>query len=305
MNNSEYEIVIFPGATTAPRRFRIKRRTVSILLVTSLAAAVLECGFLAQYIIRSSELWELQTLRSEATEHRVQVTVMSSGMEDIRKQLSTMREINVRLRVMLGLDPPKPGQMAPGLGGKEESEATVAPDTMSVEGQGGEAPPQLQQKLAWLSREAGDQERYMHELNSIVDTRRAQWAATPSIWPVRGWISSKFGHRISPFTGRETMHGGIDISAPMHTPIVASAGGTVILAQFEAGLGNAVVVSHGYGMKTTYGHLAKVKVRAGQVVKRGDIIGWVGSTGLSTGPHLHYEVEHRGAGMDPLKFIVE
>src|SRR6185503_15995121 len=126
-------------------------------------------------------------------------------------------------------------------------------------------------------------------------TRRAQWAATPSIWPVRGWISSKFGHRISPFTGRETMHGGIDISAPMHTPIVASAGGTVILAQFEAGLGNAVVVSHGYGMKTTYGHLAKVKVRAGEAVKRGDIIGWVGSTGLSTGPHLHYEVEHRGA----------
>ena len=305
MNHSQYEIVVFPGATSAPRRFRIKRRTVSILLITSLVAAVLECGFLAQYVIRSSELWELQTLRTEATEHREQATALSSGMEEIRKQLSTMREINVRLRVMLGLDPPKPGSMAPGVGGKEESEATVAPSAMSAEGRDGEAAPQLQQKLAWLSREAGDQERYMQELNGIVDNRRAQWAATPSIWPVRGWISSKFGHRISPFTGKETMHGGIDISAPMHTPIVAAAGGTVILAQFEAGLGNAVVVSHGYGMKTTYGHLAKLKVRTGQVVKRGDVIGWVGSTGLSTGPHLHYEVEHRGAGMDPLKFIVE
>jgi murein DD-endopeptidase MepM/ murein hydrolase activator NlpD len=304
MHSSEYQIVIFPGATSAPRRFRIKRRTVSILLVSSLVAAGLECAFLVQYMIRSGELWELQTLRTEATQHREQATALSSGMEDIRKQLSTMREINVRLRVMLGLDPPKPG-LAPGVGGKEESEATVAPQPLRAEERAGEAAPQLEEKLAWLSRESGDQERYMLELDDIVDKRRAQWAATPSIWPVRGWISSKFGHRISPFTGKQTMHGGIDISAPMHTPIVAAAGGTVILAQFEAGLGNAVIVSHGYGMKTTYGHLAKLKVRAGQTVKRGDVIGWVGSTGLSTGPHLHYEVEHRGAGMDPLKFIVE
>jgi murein DD-endopeptidase MepM/ murein hydrolase activator NlpD len=304
MQSSEYHIVIFPGATSAPRRFRIKRRTVSILLISSLVAAGLECAFLVQYIIRSGELWELKTLRTEAVEHREQATALSSGMEDIRKQLSTMREINVRLRVMLGLDPPKPG-LAPGVGGKEESEAAATPEPLRAEEQAGEAAPQLQEKLAWLSRESGDQERYMLELDDIVDKRRAQWAATPSIWPVRGWISSKFGHRISPFTGKQTMHGGIDISAPMHTPIVAAAGGTVILAQFEAGLGNAVIVSHGYGMKTTYGHLAKLKVRAGQTVKRGDVIGWVGSTGLSTGPHLHYEVEHRGAGMDPLKFIVE
>jgi murein DD-endopeptidase MepM/ murein hydrolase activator NlpD len=303
MNSPEYQIVIFPGTAT-PRRFRIKRRTVSILLISSLVAAGLECVFLVQYIIRSSELWELQTLRTEAVQHREQATALSSGMEDIRKQLSTMREINVRLRVMLGLDPPKSG-LAPGVGGKEESEATAAPQPSRAEEQAGNAAPQLEEKLAWLSREAGDQERFMIELNGIVDNRRAQWAATPSIWPVHGWISSKFGHRISPFTGKQTMHGGIDISAPMHTPIVASAGGTVILAQFEAGLGNAVIVSHGYGMKTTYGHLAKLKVRTGQVVKRGDVLGWVGSTGLSTGPHLHYEVEHRGAGLDPLKFIVE
>ena len=161
------------------------------------------------------------------------------------------------------------------------------------------------EKLAWLSREAGAQELNMRELVGIVDTRRAQWAATPSIWPVHGWVSSKFGPRISPFTGKETMHSGIDISAPMSTPVVAAAAGTVILAQFEVGLGNAVIVSHGYGLKTTYGHLAKVKVKMGQTVKRNDVIGWVGSTGLSTGPHLHYEVEKRGAGVDPLKFIVE
>jgi hypothetical protein len=304
MNRSEYQIVVFPGATSAPRRFRIKRRTVSIVLIASLIAVVLEGTFLVQYVIRSGELWELQSLRSEVADHRGRATAVSAGMEDIRKQLSTMQDINTRLRIMLGLDPPKPGHLPPGLGGKEESDATITLPGLKGDGSFKETAAQLQ-KLAWLSGEAGAQELNMRELAGIVDTRRAQWASTPSIWPVHGWVSSKFGPRISPFTGKETMHGGIDISAPMLTPVVAAAAGTVILAQFEVGLGNAVIVSHGYGIKTTYGHLAKVKVKTGQIVKRNDVIGWVGSTGLSTGPHLHYEVEKRGAGVDPLKFIVE
>ncbi len=304
MNQSEYHVVIFPSVSAPPRRFCIKRRTIMILLLSSLVAAVLEVGFLVQYVIRSTELWELQSLRAEAIEHRALATALTAGMEDIHKKLSSMQEINVRLRIMLGLDPPKSGHLPPGLGGKEESQAA-----------GGSSAPQgdpviteearQREKLTWLSLEAVDQERNLEALVGIVDTRRAQWASTPSIWPVHGWVSSKFGHRISPFTGRDTMHGGVDISAPMYTPVVASAAGTVILAQFEAGLGNAVIVSHGYGLKTTYGHLAKLKVRDGQTVKRGDVIGWVGSTGLSTGPHLHYEVEHRGTGMDPLKFIID
>ena len=116
MNRSEYHIVVFPGATSAPRRFRIKRRTVSILLIASLIAVVLEGAFLVQYVIRSGELWELQSLRSEVADHRGRATALSMGMEDIRKQLSTMQEINTRLRIMLGLDPPKPGHLPPGLG---------------------------------------------------------------------------------------------------------------------------------------------------------------------------------------------
>ena len=304
MKQSEYQIVVFPSVNSAPRRFSIKRRTIRILMLLSVVAAVLEAGFLVQYVIRSTELWELQSLRAEAIEHRAQATALNAGMEDIHKQLSAMQEINVRLRIMLGLDPPKSGHLAPGVGGKEESQATGLPLDAQVDAGIKEDDRQLE-KLAWLSLEAVDQGRNMQELAGIVDTRRAQWAATPSIWPVHGWISSRYGRRISPFTGRDTMHGGIDISAPMYTPVVAPAGGTVVLAQFEAGLGNAIIVSHGYGIRTTYGHLAKLKVKDGQKVTRGDVIGFVGSTGLSTGPHLHYEVEHRGAGMDPLKFIID
>ncbi len=302
----EYHIVVFPGATSQPRRFSLKRRTVRILLVFLLVAAILETAFLVQYVTQSGEVWELQTLRSEATQHRQQATALSSAMEDLRKQLSTMREINIRMRVMLGLDPPKSSPSNQGLGGKEET--YVAPQEGGLGGEHesySEIAYQLQQQLTWLKDEASNQERHLRELNTIVGDRRAQWAATPSIWPVHGWVSSGFGRRVSPFTGRDTLHGGIDISAPMHTPVIAPAGGTVMAAHSDSGLGNMVVLTHGHGMRTIYGHMSKVKVKTGQILKRGDLIGWVGSTGLSTGPHLHYEVEVKGSNVDPLKFIIE
>jgi septal ring factor EnvC (AmiA/AmiB activator) len=304
--DQEFHIVIFPGATSHPRRFSIKRRTVKVLLVASLLAAVVEALFLIQYVTRSGEIWELEALRSEAIRHRQQASALSSSLEDLRSQLSTMREVNVRIRMMLGLDPPKIPPSPLGLGGKEESSLATQPG-----GLGGERETitsiavRLQQKLEWLKDEAVIQERYLRELTGIVGERKAQWASTPSIWPVRGWVSSGFGRRVSPFTGKDTMHGGVDISAPMRTPIIAPAAGTVAFAGNEAGLGNTVSLSHGYGMRTIYGHMDKLNVKTGQSVRRGDLLGWVGSTGLSTGPHLHYEIEVDGNAVDPLKYVID
>jgi len=305
--HQEFHIVIFPSATSRPRRFSIKRRTVRVLLFTTVVAVILEAFFLVQYVTRSGEIWELETLRSEAVQHRQQATSLSSAMEELRKQLSNMREVNVRLRVMLGLDPPKVPPSPLGLGGKDETRVVPhAAGGMGGEGQSlSEVVAQLQQKLTWLKEEAVLQERYLRELTGIVGERRAQWASTPSIWPVRGWVSSGFGRRVSPFTGEDMMHGGLDISAPMSTPVKAPAAGIVIASGPEKSLGNVIVVSHGYGFKTLYAHMSKLRVRTGQNVKRGDLIGEVGNTGLSTGPHLHYEIELNGAAVDPLKYIID
>jgi hypothetical protein len=306
-SDQEFHIVVFPSATSRPRRFSVKRRTVRVLLVATVIALVLESLFLVQYVTRSGEIWELETLRSEAIMHRQQATSISSAMEDLRKQLSNMREVNVRLRVMLGLDPPKVPPSPLGLGGKEES-LVVPQSAGGIGGEGqslSEVVAQLQQKMTWLKEEAIVQERYLQELTGIVGQRRAQWASTPSIWPVRGWVSSGFGRRVSPFTGEDTMHGGLDISAPMSTPVKAPAAGTVIAVGPEKSLGNVVVLTHGYGFKTLYGHLSKLRVKRGQIVKRGDIIGEVGNTGLSTGPHLHYEIEFNGGAVDPIRYIID
>jgi len=128
---------------------------------------------------------------------------------------------------------------------------------------------------------------------------------TPSIWPVRGRLSSSFGTRRDPFHGRGAFHGGVDIDANSGTPIVATADGIVLEAGWSGGgHGNRVVLMHGAnGIKTLYGHMTEVLATAGQVVRRGEVIGRTGSTGRSTGSHLHYEVRYRGTLVNPYKFM--
>lgn len=127
---------------------------------------------------------------------------------------------------------------------------------------------------------------------------------TPSIWPVRGELTAGFGERLDPLNGEgEEFHAGIDIAAPIGTPVRCSADGIVFAAGADAGYGNAVLVDHGNGITTKYGHMTKIYVVVGQEVKKGQFIGTVGSTGKSTGPHLHYEVHVQDTPVNPTKYL--
>jgi murein DD-endopeptidase MepM/ murein hydrolase activator NlpD len=128
-------------------------------------------------------------------------------------------------------------------------------------------------------------------------------AMVPSMWPVRGQITGGFGQRLDPLNGEEAVHCGIDISAPSGTEIQVTADGIVLLAEREAGYGNEVLVDHGGGITTKYGHLLRIDVVAGQEVKKGQVIGAVGMTGKSTGPHLHYEVRVHQTPVNPAKYL--
>jgi murein DD-endopeptidase MepM/ murein hydrolase activator NlpD len=130
-------------------------------------------------------------------------------------------------------------------------------------------------------------------------------ASTPSIWPTRGWVTSGFGRRISPFTGRPQFHAGIDVAARFGTEVVAPGRGRVVFVGRKGPLGRTLIVDHGYGIRTTYGHLASVTVRKGQEVERGEPIAKVGSSGRATGPHLHYAVAVGRKGVDPFDYIFE
>jgi murein DD-endopeptidase MepM/ murein hydrolase activator NlpD len=135
------------------------------------------------------------------------------------------------------------------------------------------------------------------------DRWQALAGATPSIWPVIGWLSDGFGRRNDPFSGEPAQHLGLDISADKGQPIFATAHGTVQSAAYRPDFGNLVIIAHEFGLTTRYAHLSRFAVRAGDLVQRGDIIGYVGSTGRSTAPHLHYEVWANGRPLNPLKLL--
>ena len=127
----------------------------------------------------------------------------------------------------------------------------------------------------------------------------------PSIWPVHGRVMAGFGQRLDPFSGEGVFHSGVDISAPAGTRVESGGDGIVMQAAWDSGYGNAILVDHGYGMTTKYGHLSKIFVVVGQEVKRGQVIGAVGMTGRATGPHLHYEVIVNETPVNPMKYLHE
>ena len=145
-------------------------------------------------------------------------------------------------------------------------------------------------------------------IEKLIKNQDQKLASIPAIQPVSNKdldrIASGFGMRIDPVYGTPKMHKGLDFTAPQGTPIYATGDGTISEAGFaEGGYGNHVIINHGYGYETLYGHMVRIKARVGQKVKRGEVIGWVGSTGKSTGPHCHYEVHINGNPIDPVYFF--
>lgn len=145
-------------------------------------------------------------------------------------------------------------------------------------------------------------QNYINYLNTLEELS-VVWQSTPSITPVAGSISSGFGYRISPFSRYRVIHGGLDISAPYGSPIKASARGIVVFTGYKALYGNMVVIDHGYGFITRYGHCSKILVKEGDIVKKGSIIAKVGTTGRTTGPHVHFEVLVNGIPANPSRFV--
>lgn len=164
---------------------------------------------------------------------------------------------------------------------------------------------ELEVELQSLARGVDQRSDYLAVVEAELRAQQARKTLLPNSQPVAdGFIGSGFGWRTDPFTGEMTRHDGIDFAAPVGTPIHAAAGGVVVLAEHHPVWGNVVEVDHGNGMKTRYAHASRLLVQAGQIVKRGQRVGEVGSTGRSTGPHLHFEVHVAGVAQNPGKFLL-
>lgn len=154
-------------------------------------------------------------------------------------------------------------------------------------------------------KESQLREQSVLDLWESLSERQSLLSSTPNIRPAKGWFTSRFGYRVSPFTGRSTLHAGLDIAAAPGSPIHAPADGIVTYAGYDEGYGKMVTIDHGYGVSTRFGHNAQIYVQVGQKVSRWDVIASVGNTGRSTGPHLHYEVRVNGIPRDPALYILD
>jgi murein DD-endopeptidase MepM/ murein hydrolase activator NlpD len=296
IKKKEYFTFMFlPGPNAKVRTLSISKSVIKSALLSLAAVILLSFYLIYEYNDVKDKVWELQSMREELMQQKAQVQNFALNILDYKRDLDT------QLRRVVSLGPRDKAQQVLGIGGPDE--LGLQNLTSMGEKRQEEALKEMHQELTQLKGAASKQEASLQMLIEYFEDKRSLYASTPSVWPVRGWVTSPFGNRTSPFSGILKFHEGMDIAAQTGTPVVAPADGVVIKAGFSTGYGNMVEISHGYGLKTVFGHNSRLNVKAGQRVKRGDVISYVGDTGSSTGPHLHYEVRVNGLPVNPVKYM--
>ena len=302
MRQRRYTIVIADRSTGA-----VGQLTVSLRIVAAVGVSVLMLPVLIGLGAKWSGNMELHQLRATNDALQFENSNFRETTGELTTQIQSLEGVINELGVRSTLDPAQAKAIAklPAVvkaraagGGVAQANAAVSnvlstsfispEDTFGV----------LRSLLQGL-------ERRLRNVRKDVERQEALAAATPSIWPAHGWLTGTFGGRPDPITGEPEFHEGLDISASKGQPVYATANGRVESATYSGNYGNLLVIRHDFGLATKYGHLKAFNVAAGATVHRGDVIGFVGSTGRSTGSHLHYEILASGKLLNPLPLLTQ
>jgi murein DD-endopeptidase MepM/ murein hydrolase activator NlpD len=300
MRSRNYTVLIADRSSGVVRRFTISLRTALWIAATVVMTPVL-IGLGAKWSARM----EIGQLRSVNSTLQVENGNFRATTGELTTQIESLEQVIDELGARASLAPEQARAMrqlpavvkARAAGGTSQTNAAIAgmlssftspEDTFGILKNVLQV---LESRLRYVRRDVERQEKLA--------------AATPSIWPAHGWLTGVFGGRSDPFTGEPGFHQGIDISTEKGKAVIATADGTVESASYTGDYGNLVVLRHDFGLSTRYGHLSSFKVKPGAAVKRGDVIGYVGSTGRSTGAHLHYEILAGGKLLNPLQLLTQ
>ena len=288
MRSTRYTIIVANRETGAVRRLTLPLRPVLLALLGIIAVPVL-VGLGARWSAGA----ELANLRQTNDALRLETESYRQATGELAGQIATLQTAVDQLGNDANLDP--------------ETRRAIQNLPKSLRdramGGGGQITTQQENTIGVLRGVLNVIDAQLSSVRSAVQRQQLLASATPSIWPTAGWLTSSYGGRVDPFTGGRDYHAGLDISADQGKPVRATADGTIVEAGYSGNYGNMVLVSHRFGLSTRYGHLSRLAVARNQTVKRGDVIGFVGSTGRSTSPHLHYEVLLNGKAIDPLRFL--
>jgi murein DD-endopeptidase MepM/ murein hydrolase activator NlpD len=296
-----FTVIVVSDHSQAVRKFRLPRKWLVNLAYGTAAAALISLVTVGHYFSLLGASSENAVLKEENLQLRSQILLVQEKVAHISATLDRVERFDAKLRTAVTQLQDPERNLAIGPVGNAESDAAIPGPAPAAEGNAAALPG----KLSSLEGEASRQESSLRELQEYFDDQRSLLASTPSIWPTRGWVTSDFGTRMDPYTAERKMHQGLDIATPHGQPVYSPSDGTVVFAGQESGYGNVLVIDHGYGVKTRYGHLAEIFVKLGDRIRRGEKVAAVGNTGRSTGPHLHYEVRVNGIPENPRKFILE
>ena len=300
MRSKRYTVLVADRHSGVVRRFTIGLRpavaVVSIAMglpmLIGLGAALKAHGEAGHVYATAGQLeYELANYRATTETLTGQIQALQAAMDD----LGASAALDPQLQVAMDKLPAIVKSRAMG--------GAIAPGS-PLDGGGGTGINSPEDTFGLLRDLLTGLEGRLRSVRSNVDKRNALAAATPSIWPANGWLSSGVGVRRDPFTGDRDYHEGLDIAADKGSPVYATAAGTVKHASYKGAYGNLVIVDHGFGLETRYGHLSKYEVTVGDTVARGQLVGLVGATGRATSSHLHYEVRVNGRILNPLQLLL-
>jgi murein DD-endopeptidase MepM/ murein hydrolase activator NlpD len=279
----------------------------ALALVTALGAAFVGIAFHDYQSLRNSLgtsnhiAQTIEEQREEIGQQRLQLQAFAHEINALKEKLVGLDQFEEKIRVIANLAPGQTDGNLFGVGGAAPEDLEPQLElTQRHEG----LMREMHQQVDELASASQRQENSFGNLLDKLEGQRNLLASTPAIRPTGGWMTSRFGHRVSPFTGRKELHKGVDIANRKGTAILATANGIVSFAGKKGPMGNVVVIDHGHGMITRYAHLSEALKKQGDTVKRGDIIAQMGNSGRSTGPHLHYEVHLNGVPVNPVTYIL-
>jgi murein DD-endopeptidase MepM/ murein hydrolase activator NlpD len=300
MAKRRWTLVLVPHGSEPSRIVELSYGVLRLLAGT--VGGIVVLALLAGYttISHTTDLSRTARLKQENASLAKEIGELHGRLTTLADTLTRISQRDARIRVLANLEPIDPQVQAAGIGGPVAPELALAGMTGVVR-----RTADIRVDLSALIRRANLLASSFKEAADSLSIHTARLAATPSIMPTQGWLSSAFSSmRTHPILHLARPHEGIDVSAPMGSPIEAPAAGVVTDAGWETGYGNTIKIDHGFGIQTKFAHCSKLMVKTGQRVQRGQRIALVGNTGLATGPHLHYEVHVNGRPVDPLKYVL-
>jgi len=298
MSDNLFTLMIIPNRKSGVKKITIPKVFVRNVLIVAIIAVVASLYVIYDYASIKRDRAELARLKAQIKEQSQQFEELAMKIDSFSDRMEELRKVDKKIR-MLAYETSPDKKLPLGVGGSDRE--TRIKDLLNKDQTTVVAA--MRDNIAKLNDDANLREKSFTELIAFLNEQKSFLASTPSLWPVEGWVTSEFGFRKSPFGAGTEFHKGLDISTRFGKEIVAPADGLVVKSGFEQQDGNYLRMEHGHGFETAYLHLSRIVAKLGMRVKRGEIIGYVGDTGRSTGPHLHYAVSVNGVAVDPERFL--